>query len=78
MQIGVNVERRVARMDQAKANRLRSVDSLPDVAEQGDMVLLKKQLHAYAEGRWHNIDDAVMSQVQSLAERLTRLEDNDE
>ena len=76
MQIGVNVERRVARMDAAKANRLRIVDTLPDLAEQGDMVLMKGQLHAYAEDRWHNIDDAVMSQVQSLAERLTALEDN--
>ena len=78
MQVGVNVERRVARMDAAKANRLRTVESLPDTAEQGDMVLLQKQLHVYSQGAWRNIDDAVMSQVKSLDERLRALEEEDD
>ena len=78
MQIGINVERRVARMDAQKANRLRTVESIPDVAEDGDMVLFEKQLHVYSRGAWRNIDDALQAQVKSLDERLTALEDNDE
>ena len=78
MQIGVNINRRVARMDAQKANRLRTVDSLPDTAEQGDMVLLQKQLHVHSDGAWRNIDDAVMAQVRGLEERLAALEGNDD
>ena len=77
MQIGVNIKRRVDRMDSQKANRLRTVVSLPDTAEQGDMVLLQKQLHVYSQGAWRNVDDALQAQVKGLEERLTALEGSD-
>lgn len=78
MQIGVNINRRVARMDAAKANRLRTVTSIPDVAEDGDMILFEKQLHVHSQGAWRNIDDVVMGQVRGLEERLAALEGNDD
>ena len=68
MQIGVNVERRVARMDAAKANRLRTVESLPDVAEQGDMVLKGGQLHVHSDGAWQNIDSVLLKRIEALEE----------
>ena len=68
MKIGVNIERRVARMDQAKANRLRTVASLPDTAEQGDMVLMGGQLHVHSEGAWQNIDAVLLKRVEALEE----------
>lgn len=74
MQIGVNIKRRVDRMDAQKANRLRAVESLPETAEDGDMVLMQKQLHVMSKGAWRNIDDVVMGQVKSLDERLKALE----
>ena len=76
MQIGVNVERRVARMDAAKANRLRTVESLPDTAEQGDMVLLQGQLHVHSDGAWRSVDDPLRATIKEITERLTALEDN--
>ena len=78
MQIGVNINRRVARMDAQKANRLRSVDSLPDVAEQGDMVLFEKRLFVHSDGFWRNVDEPLMANVKSLEERLSALEGNDD
>ena len=78
MQIGVNVKRRVDRMDAQKANRLRTVESLPDTAEQGDMVLFEKTLFVHSDGAWRNIDDAVMGQVKALDERLRALEGEDD
>ena len=78
MQIGVNIKRRVDRMDSQKANRLRMVDSLPETAEQGDMVLFEKTLFVHADGFWRNIDDAVMGQVKALDARLSVLEGNDD
>ena len=77
MQIGVNIKRRVDRMDAQKANRLRTVESIPDIAEDGDMVLFERQLHVYSQGAWRNIDDAVMGQVKGLEERLVALEGSD-
>lgn len=68
MQIGVNIERRVALMDAAKANRLRIVNTLPELAEQGDMVLLDGQLHAYAEDSWQNIDSVLLKRIEALEE----------
>ena len=78
MQIGVNIKRRVDRMDAQKANRLRAVESLPETAEDGDMVLMRKQLHVRSQGAWRNIDDVVMGQVKSLDERLKALEGGDD
>lgn len=74
MNIQPTVQQRVARMDAQKANRLRTVESLPDTAEEGDMVLLQQQLHVHTEGFWRNIDDVVMGQVRGLEERLAALE----
>ena len=68
MQIGVNIKRRVDRMDAQKANRLRSVASLPDTAEQGDMVLLEGQLHVHSEGAWQNIDSVLLKRIEALEE----------
>ena len=77
MNIQPTVQARVAKMDAEKANRLRTVESLPDRAEEGDMVLLQQQLHVHSQGFWRNIDDVVMAQVKSLEERLAALEGGD-
>ena len=76
MQIGANVKRRVDRMDAQKANRLRSVESLPDTAEQGDMVLLEGQLHVHSDGYWRSIDDPLRATIKEITERVTALEGN--
>lgn len=67
-------------MDSLKQNRVQSVESLPDTAEDGDMVLLGGRggvLHVMVDGFWASIDDAVMGQVKELQERLSALEAND-
>lgn len=74
MQIDPTVKARVDRMDAQKANRIRTVESLPDVAEDGDAVLLSGQLHVMSEGAWRNIDDALRSSVMELTERIEALE----
>lgn len=74
MQIQPTVQSRVASMDAQKANRLQVVESLPEPAEDGDMVLLQNILHVRADGFWRNIDDNVMAHIQSLQERLDVLE----
>ena len=74
MQIDMTVYRRVLRMDQQKANRLRVVQSLPGSAEDGDMVLMDGVLHVYSERRWQNMDDAVQSDISALTERVEALE----
>ena len=78
MQIDPTINARVARMDAQKANRIRTVESLPDVAEDGDSVLLSGQLHVMSEGFWRNVDGAVMEAVKSLTERVAHLEGNDD
>ena len=78
MQVGVNIKRRVDRMDSQKANRLRTVASLPDTAEQGDMVLLQGQLHVYTEGVWKNIDEPLRSTLKGMEARLAQLEGGDD
>ena len=74
MQIDPTINARVSRMDAQKANRIRTVESLPDTAEDGDAVLLSGQMHVMSEGYWRNIDDAVMAAVKALTERVSTLE----
>ena len=74
MQVGVNVKRRVDRMDQQKANRLRTVESIPDTAEDGDMILFEKRLFVHSQGNWRNIDEPLMETMRGLTERVTALE----
>ena len=78
MQVGVNIKRRVDRMDAQKANRLRTVESIPDTAEDGDMILFEKQLHVHSNGAWRNVDDSLQAQVKEIQERLTALEGGDD
>ena len=79
MQVLPTVVQRLQQVDAAKANRVRTVESLPHTAEDGDMVLLGGRggvLHIMVEGYWASIDDAVMGQVKALQERLDALEGN--
>ena len=77
MQIDPTIKARVDRMDAQKANRIRTVESLPDEAEDGDSVLLSGQLHVMPEGFWRSIDDALRASLMELTERVATLEGND-
>ena len=78
MQIDPTAYQRVQRIDARKANRLRTVGTLPEQAEQGDSVLMGGQLYVHSEGEWTNIDTVVMSKLEgalaTLASRVTTLE----
>ena len=79
MQVQPTVFQRVRQVDAAKQNRVRAVDSLPEVADNGEMVMLGGRggvLHVMVDGFWASVDDAVMGQVKALQERIDALEGN--
>lgn len=68
MQIQPTVQRRVDAMDRAKANRIRSVETLPERGEQGDGVWLKDpgQLYLWTDGGWQSADAHLQGQLDEL------------
>lgn len=78
MQIDPTTYQQVQRMDAQKANRLRSVQTLPESGDQGDSVMLGEELHMYSDGQWTSVIAGVMARVAALEARVTALEGEDD
>ena len=68
------VDAHVDRVEAQKADRIRTVESLPDTGVDGDAVSFAGQLHVMSDGAWRNIDNSVMAAIMALTERVSALE----
>ena len=66
----------IDRLDRKKANVIALVDTLPSIATEGDMVIMQGTLHVHLQGTWQNIDANLSAAIQTLTQRVKRLEDN--
>ncbi len=70
-----SVTANLARIDNRKGNTIKPVETLPDIANEGDMVLMHGTLHIRLEGQWQNIDTNLSNALQLLTARVKALED---
>ena len=54
-----------------EAPLIRTVDELPDIADDGEAVLFAGQLFVMSEGYWRNTNDSVMGKIAELTELIT-------
>lgn len=62
------------RIDHRKANVIRAVQQLPELADEGDMAMIDGTLHIRLQGEWHNVDDRIIKTLNVLTERVQTLE----
>lgn len=74
MKLDPTANANVNRLDRRKSNTLQAVQTLPDIANEGDMVLMEGTLHVRSEGDWHNIDANLLSLLGTLTTRVNALE----
>ena len=76
MKLDPTANANINRLDRRKGNTLQAVQTLPDLANEGDMVLMKGTLHVRSEGNWHNIDANLLKALETLTTRVQALENN--